>query len=113
MARNAGWATAGRSGRGPQLGGGRIRPVQTIWVARLSISTATAQKITSLHHVSSDEVRDAIVCKRGLAATGDHHPDRGFRWYLFPTIRDAECMVVLYPSPVDPQGFALGSAYFT
>jgi hypothetical protein len=38
-----------------------------VWVAHLSISTRTRNKIVSDHEITEPEVRDAVVCRSGLA----------------------------------------------
>jgi len=59
----------------------RPRPpeVEAIWVADLKISKATADKISSLHHITGQEVKDAVVCVRGLRCTWEEDPERGRR----------------------------------
>lgn len=85
---------------------------QKLWVARLIISHATAGKLASKHGLDWRDVRDAIVCVRGLRYTWHYHPDRGRRALVELTINGGRCVAVLYP--VDDGSadvFALGSAY--
>jgi hypothetical protein len=85
---------------------------ETIWVARLGVSPATAHKISRDHGLHADEVRDAVVCVRGLRFVLDDDPIRGRRALVETFIRGVRVMVVLYPAN-DPLGDAyhLGSAY--
>jgi len=87
--------------------------VATIWVADLKISPATAEKISSVHGLNADEVRDAVECIAGLPFTWHLHPERGWRAILETQIRGHRCLVVLYPRPEDAYGdsWNLGSAY--
>ena len=84
----------------------------SLWVAKLVISPETAAKLSSLHGLSADEVRDAIVCVAGLSYVWDDDPDRGLRPLVQVVIRARAVIVVLYPLE-DPLGdaYALGSAY--
>jgi hypothetical protein len=85
---------------------------ETIWVARLGISRTTANKISRDHGLQADEVRDAVLCVRGLTFVPDDDPERGRRFLVETFIRGVRVMVVLYPAN-DPLGDAyhLGSAY--
>lgn len=84
-----------------------------LWVARLHISDRTAQKIISVHHVTPDEVRDAVELRPGLTYVWDEDPQRGLRALVEAVIRGRRTIVVLYP--VDGAGlgdeYNLGSAY--
>jgi len=86
--------------------------VETIWVARLKISRATAHKISTEHGLQPVEIRDALQCVPGLPFLWDDDPERGRRAILQTFIRGHKVEVVLYPAN-DPQGDAyhLGSAY--
>jgi hypothetical protein len=83
-----------------------------LWVARLIISSRTAEKLASRHGLDWQEVHDAIVCVRGLSYIWDDDPDRGRRALVEVGIRGKRCLVVLYPV-ADPSGdvYAMGSAY--
>jgi hypothetical protein len=85
---------------------------ETIWVAQLRISNATAHKISTQHGLQADEVRGAVECVRGLPFVWDDDPDRGRRAIVETFIRGYRVLVVLYPAD-DPLGevFDLGSAY--
>ena len=85
---------------------------ERIWVARLGISRETANKISRDHGLQADEVRDAVVCVRGLTFVPDDDAKRGWRALVETYIRGVRVMVVLYPAN-DPLGDAyhLGSAY--
>jgi hypothetical protein len=87
--------------------------VTTVWVARLSISCRTAQKVTQLHGITEVEVRDAVECVRGLYGRWDDHSERGRRALIDVTVRGRPATVVRYPSE-HPMGDAwkLGSVYF-
>jgi hypothetical protein len=85
---------------------------ETIWVARLRISDATAHKISTQHGLQADEVRGAVECVRGLSFVWNDDRDRGRRAIVETFIRGIRVLVVLYPAD-DPLGdvFDLGSAY--
>ena len=85
----------------------------TIWVAELKVSAATAEKIVTKHHLTEDEVRDAVVCRRGLRVRWNDHPERGTRAIVETYIRGDRVLVVLYPRPRDAFGdvWELASAY--
>jgi hypothetical protein len=86
--------------------------VPPLWVAKLIVSQATAEKLSAHHGLDWEEVRDAIVCVRELRYTWNYHPERGRRAMVEAEIRGQLCIVVLYPVR-DPLGdvYALGSAY--
>jgi len=85
----------------------------SLWVAELFISPATARKITDKHRITAQEVRDAVVCVRGLSWRWDVHPDRGARVVIVTTIRSRKCAVVLYPTDSAMRdAWNLGSVYF-
>ena len=86
--------------------------VESIWVAELKISRATADKISQEHHITGQEVKDAVVCVHGLRFTWDDDPERGLR-ALVETVIRVPVIVVLYPRPADAYGdsWSLGSAY--
>ena len=50
-----------------------------LWVAELSISRRTAQKIAQVHGITEEELRDAVECVRGLYGRWDDDPERGRR----------------------------------
>lgn len=85
--------------------------VSSLWVARLLVSDATAQKLSAKHGLDWQEVHDAIVCIRELRFTWQHHPERGRRAMVELVVQDQRCIAVLYPVS-GPSGdvFALGSA---
>jgi hypothetical protein len=85
---------------------------EKIWVARLKISHATAHKLSTLHGLQADEVREAVQCVPGLPIRWDDDPERGRRAIVETLIRGQKVAVVLYPAN-DPLGDAyhLGSAY--
>jgi hypothetical protein len=87
--------------------------VRDLWVARLYISERTAEKISQLHGISHQEVRDAVECVSGLMYVWHDHPERGLRAIVDVRIRSRRALVVLYPRH-DHLGDAynLGSAYF-
>ena len=84
----------------------------SIWVAQLKISQATAEKIQHKHGISGQEVKDAVVCVRGIPFVWEDDPERGRRAIVKVQIRGS-VEVVLYPRPRDAYGdvWALGSAY--
>ena len=83
-----------------------------IWVARLDVSPATSEKLSSIHGLDADEIRQQVVCVAGLPFKWHDHPERGPRAILFVQIRGMKVLVVLYPAH-DAIGDAwnLGSAY--
>lgn len=85
-----------------------------IWVARLSISLRTSNKINSKHNVTDEAVRDSVVCVHGLLGRWGASPTTGARRAeVETTIRGRPVLVVIYPV-ADPLGDAwrLGSVYF-
>lgn len=85
-----------------------------LWVAWLNISGRTTEKITQLHGITPDEVRQAVVCVADLEFGWHHHPERGWRAIVETEIRGRPVLVVLYDAD-DPVGdvYNLGSVYFT
>ena len=76
------------------------------------MSEATAQKLAAKHGLDWGEVRDAIVCVRGLRYTWHRHPERGLRALVEIQLRGRRCVAVLYPvGDLSGNVFALGSAY--
>ncbi len=51
---------------------------EPIWVAELRISDRTAQKLSSVHGLQADDVRDAVQCVKGLPFTWDDDLPGGF-----------------------------------
>lgn len=81
-------------------------------MARLGISPTTARKLSRDHGIQADEVRDAVVCVRGLRFVWHDHPERGRRALVETFIRGVKVMVVLYPaSDALGDAYHLGSAY--
>jgi hypothetical protein len=86
--------------------------VQSLWVAHLIVSDATAQKLAAKHQLDWRDVYDAIVCVRGLRYTWHNHPERGRRALVEVMVTGHRCIAVLYPVGVPSSDvFALGSAY--
>ena len=86
--------------------------VASLWVAHLIVSETTAQKLAAKHGLEWREVRDAIVCVRGLRYTWHRHPERGLRVLVEIRLRGLRCIAVLYPvGGLSSDVFALGSAY--
>jgi hypothetical protein len=83
--------------------------MESIWIAVLYISQATATKIAGKHDMTVVEVRDAVVCVSGLPFRWDDHPERGLRAVVTTTVRDFEVALVLYPAGDDT--WNLGSVY--
>lgn len=85
---------------------------QKLWVAGLIVSSATARKLAAKHGLDWRDVRDAIVCVRGLRYTWHCHPERGRRALVEFRLDDRRCIAVLYPVEDSSEDiFALGSAY--
>lgn len=82
-----------------------------VWVARLIISHATAQKLIRKHHIDPDDVTEALVCVRSLRGHLDDHPVRGLRVLVEFDLRGDRCMAVLYPTDNEFDVFRLGSCY--
>ncbi len=87
--------------------------MKSLWVAVLHISDRTAEKINGHHGLTAREVRDAVLCREGLAYTWEDHETRGLRAKVKVVIRGVDVLVVLYPDRNDPfqETFNLGSAY--
>jgi hypothetical protein len=87
--------------------------VRGLWIARLIISPATAQKIIQLHHITPDEVRQAVERVPDLEYVWDFDDERGWRAIVKTVIRERRVLVVLYDAG-DPLGdiYNLGGAYF-
>lgn len=87
--------------------------MESVWVADLKISPATAEKISQKHGVHEDEVRQAIVCVQGLPYVWHDHETRGRRAIIEAIVREKRVLIVLYPRPHDAYGdsWSLGSAY--
>lgn len=83
--------------------------MDSIWVAQLNISDATAAQVEDRHGISVAQLRDALVAVAGLPFRWDDHPDRGRRAVLTVPIGRHVVTVVLYPSGED--AWNLGSAY--
>lgn len=84
----------------------------SLWVARLIVSDATARKLAAKHGLDWREVRDAIVCTPRLRYVWHHHPERGRRALVEIVVGGIRCVAVLYPLEDDNgDAFALGSAY--
>jgi hypothetical protein len=86
--------------------------VERLWVAELIVSPRTAEKINARHELAVHEVRDVVVCVRGLRFTWHHDPDRGWRAMVETSIRDRRALVVLYPFDTGDDCWHLGSVYF-
>ena len=85
---------------------------RSLWVARLIISEATAEKLSAKHGLDHREVRNAIVGITGLTYAWHDDPERGRRALVEVWLGDRRCIAVLYPVD-DTAGdtYALGSAY--
>lgn len=78
-----------------------------LWVARLDVSPSVRTKIEQVHHCTEAEVRDAIVCVRGLTGA----EEEAGKFVLKVKIRGAWHLVALYQSARDPHDFALATAH--
>lgn len=87
-------------------------PVPALWVARLLISEQTEKKIISLHGIHPEDVRDAVVCVRGLRYSWDNDPVRGRRAIVKTRICEKSALVVLYATDAAWDEWWLGSAYY-
>jgi hypothetical protein len=85
---------------------------RSLWVAKLIVSAATAEKLAAKHRLDSREVRAAIVGVAGLTYVWHDHPERGRRALIEVSISGRRCVAVPYPVD-DAAGdvYALGSAY--
>ena len=52
----------------------------TVWVAEFVVSDRTSQKLAHKHHITVDEVEQAVKCVAGLRGSWDHDPIRGNRF---------------------------------
>jgi hypothetical protein len=86
---------------------------ERVWVALLSVSTRTRNKIVGDHQIQEQEVRDVVVCQAGLEYRWELDPNHGWKAVVSCEIRGRPCAIVLFPAP-HPLGDAwhLGSAYF-
>jgi hypothetical protein len=86
--------------------------VDFLWIAELVVSEATAQKLAAKHQLDWRDVRDAVVCVKGLRYAWHDHPGRGRRALVEIEVERRRCVAVLYPVGAVPSDvFALGSAY--
>ncbi len=84
----------------------------TVWIAELRISPPTAHKLSRVHNLDAEEVREAAQCVRGLRGRVNDHPERGRRVILTVQVCRAPVVVVLYPvEGLDGSVWNLGSAY--
>jgi SpoU rRNA methylase family enzyme len=83
-----------------------------LWVARLEVSPATAEKITGRHSLEIQAIRDAVECISGLVYVWHVDPERGERAIVQIRLEEQRVLVVLYDAQ-DPMGdvYHLGSAY--
>lgn len=86
---------------------------EPIWVGDLRISDRTAHKLSTIHGLQADEVRDAVQCVRGLLFVWDDEPERGRRAVIRVRIRGRRYLVVLYPAHglAEDDVWNLGSTY--
>jgi hypothetical protein len=91
----------------------KLNAVSPLWVASLNISRRTADKITQLHDIAEQEVREAVTCVEGLSYVWHEHPDRGWRAIVRTEIRGRPVLIVLFDAN-HPLGdvYNLASAYF-
>lgn len=83
-----------------------------LWVAVLSVSARTREKVTSKHGIDVDELRAHLVGVAGLAYRWDAHLERGLRAVVSVTVGGRYLAVVLYPAPdLGEDCYRLGSAY--
>lgn len=77
-----------------------------LWVAQLHVSARTAEKLSSKHGLSVDDVRHAVECVSGLTYVWDFDEERGWRAIVRAALRGRSCYVVLYDA-----GGSLGDVY--
>ncbi len=86
-----------------------LRP---FWVARLHVSEPTAQKVSGgKHGLRVRDIRDEVVCRRGLTAREDRDPERGLRLYVDVVIDKEPVLVVLKAHRYQVDEYYLVSAY--
>jgi hypothetical protein len=85
---------------------------ESIWIAELKISRATAEKIAGRHGITGQEVKDAVVAVAGLRFAWNEDPQRGRRAIIETFIR-GRVLVIVRPRPLDAYGdsWTLVSAY--
>ncbi len=81
------------------------------WVARLHVSERTAEKLASKHGLRTADLRDEVVCRRGLGARENRDPERGVRLYVDVVIQGAPVLVVLKRHQHQVDEYYLVSAY--
>jgi hypothetical protein len=86
--------------------------VRELYVRELRISRRVAEKILAKHGLHEDEIRATIEEQGGWSFVWHRHPVRGWRAIVQATIRDTECLIVLYPANDElADVWNLGSAY--
>ncbi len=86
---------------------------EPIWVGDLRISDRTAHKLSTVHGLQADDIRDAVQCVSGLPYVWDDDPERGLRAIVSVRVGGQPCLVVLYPAGgmAEDDVWNLGSAY--
>lgn len=84
---------------------------ESVWVARLSISSAVYNKLADKHDLDGDEVRRHVQGVSGLEGAWHYHHDRGWRLLLSVPMEGRRLLVVLYPRDGEEDAWNLGSAY--
>lgn len=75
----------------------------------VEIHEAIERKINGRHHVSVDDVLDAL--DNATNAIWDDHPQRGRRLYVRGRVGERVVVVVLYPIDMDAGEWRLATAY--
>lgn len=84
-----------------------------LWIAGLSISPRTRQKVAGRHGIDVDDLRARLVGVGRLRATWDDDAERGHRALVLLEVHGRRVLVVLYPAPdLGDDVFRLGSAYY-
>lgn len=82
-----------------------------IWVVILDIKEDVVAKICQKHKITEQQLRDEIVCVKGLRVTPRADPLRGFRYFVEFKLRGSDFVAVLRPHPYDNERFRLLTCY--
>ncbi len=67
------------------------------WISKLNVSAQTAAKVAGKHGYRVRDIRDAVVCRRGLRAHRDVD-HRGLRLFVRAVVDGNNVFIVVRPS---------------